>query len=183
MWFKRPMYLKSRVPSWIIQSGPWFNSLAVLATTQLVLFPGRCNNAIPGIKVSYSRHVYSWNRVITPFRNWWLVLKILSIEWFVSLTWPKRPQRGVANYSYIKVQNDNPNHFWFKPCHESLSHHDICKRGGFWDHQQCQSSSWSSSLFACLTYVCRLNTHIPQCGQKHICLSDANTHWKGHCLH
>ena len=31
--------------------------------------PERCNNPIPGINVPGIRHIYPWNRVITPFRN------------------------------------------------------------------------------------------------------------------
>ena len=32
--------------------------------------PEWCNKSIPGINVPGIRYIYSWNRVITPFRNW-----------------------------------------------------------------------------------------------------------------
>ena len=42
--------------------------------------PERCNNPIPGINVPGIKHIYPWNRVITPLRNPAQCLKLRPIQ-------------------------------------------------------------------------------------------------------
>ena len=50
----------------------------VLKIYSLGPVPERCNNPNPGINVPGMRHIYPWNRIITPFGNRTLVLSVTS---------------------------------------------------------------------------------------------------------